>query len=74
MQGCYITDMASVRRKNIHQTRILDNPSKIAKQILHIAENSSGLSIVLVIGGLQLTYDNFFGPYKNILDKYKIDE
>ena len=66
--------MASVRRKNIHQTRILDNPSKIAKQILHIAETSSGLSIVSVIGGLQLTYDNFFGPYKNILDKYKTGE
>jgi signal transduction histidine kinase len=49
----------------------LDNPSKIAKQILHIAETSSGLSIVSVIGGLQLTYDNFFGPYKKILDKYK---
>jgi signal transduction histidine kinase len=63
--------MASVRRENIHQTRILDNPSKIAKQILHIAETSSGLSIVSVIGGLQLTYDNFFGPYKRILDKYK---
>ena len=63
--------MASVRRENIHQTRILDNPSKIAKQILHIAETSSGLSIVSVIGGLQLTYDNFFGPYKKILDKYK---
>ena len=66
--------MTSVRRKNIHQTRILDNPSKIAKQILHIAETSSGLSIVSVIGGLQLTYDNFFGPYKNILDKYKTGE
>src|SRR5918999_123021 len=71
MEGCYISDMASVRRENIHQTRILDNPSKIAKQILHISETSSGLSIVSVIGGLQLTYDNFFGPYKNILDKYK---
>jgi two-component system, OmpR family, sensor histidine kinase VicK len=66
--------MTSVRRKNIHQTRILDNPSKIAKQILHIAETSSGLYIVSVIGGLQLTYDNFFGPYKNILDKYKTGE
>jgi two-component system, OmpR family, sensor histidine kinase VicK len=66
--------MALVRRKNIHQTRILDNSSKIAKQILHIAETSSGLSIVSVIGGLQLTYDNFFGPYKNILDKYKTGE
>ena len=66
--------MALVRRKDIHQTRILDNSSKIAKQILHIAETSSGLSIVSVIGGLHLTYDNFFGPYKNILDKYKTGE
>ena len=66
--------MTSVKRENIHQTRISDNPSKIAEQILHIAETSSGLSIVSVTGGLQLTYDNFFGPYKNILDKYKTGE
>jgi hypothetical protein len=66
--------MAAVRRENIHQTKVLDNPSKVAEQIIHIAETSSGLSIVSVIGGLQLIYNNFFDPYKNILDKYKIGE
>jgi two-component system, OmpR family, sensor histidine kinase VicK len=66
--------MAAVRRENIHQTRVLDNPSKVAKQIIRIAETSSGLSIVSVIGGLQLIYNNFFDPYKIILNKYKKGE
>jgi two-component system, OmpR family, sensor histidine kinase VicK len=56
------------------QTRVLDNPSIVAKQIIHLAETSSGLSVVSVIGGLQLIYNNFLDPYKNILDKYKIGE
>lgn len=66
--------MATVGRENIHQTRVLDNPSKVAEQVIHIAETSSGLSIVSVIGGLRLIYNNFLDPYKNILDKYKIGE
>jgi signal transduction histidine kinase len=52
----------------------LNNPSGVAKQVIQIAKTSSGLSIVSVIGGLQLIYDNFFNPYKNILDKYKMGE
>ena len=56
------------------QTRVLDNPSIVAKQIIHLAETSSGLSVVSLIGGLQLIYNNFLDPYKNILDKYKIGE
>ena len=56
------------------QTRVLDNPSIVAKQIIHLAETSSGLSVVSVFGGLQLIYNNFLDPYKNILDKYKIGE
>ena len=66
--------MKPEKRESIQQTRILDNPSKIAKQVIHLAETSSGLSIVSVIGGLRLIYNNFLDPYKNILDKYKIDE
>jgi hypothetical protein len=66
--------MAADGRENIHQTRVLDAPSKVAKQAIHIAETSSSLSIVSVIGGLQLIYNNFIDPYKNILDKYKIGE
>jgi signal transduction histidine kinase len=56
------------------KTRVLDKSSEVAKQIIHLAETSSGLSIVSVIGGLQLIYNNFLNPYKNILDKYKIGE
>jgi two-component system, OmpR family, sensor histidine kinase VicK len=66
--------MKPEKRESIQQTRILDNPSKIAEQVIHLAETSSGLSIVSVIGGLRLIYNNFLDPYKNILDKYKIDE
>jgi hypothetical protein len=36
----------------------LDNPSIVAKQIIHLAKTSSGLSVVSVIGGLQLIYNN----------------
>jgi signal transduction histidine kinase len=56
------------------QTRVLDNPSIVAKQIIDLAETSSGLSVVSVIGGLQLIYNNFLDAYKNILDKHKIGE
>ena len=52
----------------------MDNPSIVAKQIIDLAETSSGLSVVSVIGGLQLIYNNFLDPYKNILDKHKIGE
>jgi signal transduction histidine kinase len=52
----------------------LDNPSIVAKQIIDLAETSSGLSVVSVIGGLQLIYNNFLEPYKKILGKYKTGE
>jgi two-component system, OmpR family, sensor histidine kinase VicK len=54
-----------------NQTRALGSPSIIAKQIIHLAETSSGLSVVSLIGGLELIYNNFLEQYKNILDKYK---
>jgi two-component system sensor histidine kinase VicK len=66
--------MESEKCENIHQTRVLNNPSLIAKQVIHIAETSSDLFIVSVIGGLQLIYNNFLDSYKNVLDKYKKGE
>jgi two-component system, OmpR family, sensor histidine kinase VicK len=66
--------MKAKRREGIHQTRVLNNPSQIAKQIRHIAETSSDLSIVSVIGGMQLIHNHFLDPYKKILDKYKKGE
>ena len=61
-------------RDKIRHTRVLDNPPIVAKQIIHLAETSSGLSVVSVIGGLKLIYNNFLDQYKKILDKYKTGE
>jgi two-component system, OmpR family, sensor histidine kinase VicK len=61
-------------RDKIRHTRVLDNPPIVAKQIIHLAETSSGLSVVSVIGGLRLIYNNFLEPCKKILSKYKIGE
>src|SRR5919109_1056236 len=58
-------------RDKIRYTRVLDNPPIVAKQIIHLAETSSGLTVVSLIGGLRLVYNNFLEPYKKILDKYK---
>jgi two-component system, OmpR family, sensor histidine kinase VicK len=53
------------------QTKELHKTKDVVKQIAHIAEVSSGLSIVSVRGGMQLIYNNFFDLYKNKLDNYK---
>jgi hypothetical protein len=53
------------------QTKELHTTEDVIKQIAHIAEISSGLSIVSVKGGMQLIYNNFFDLYKNKLDNYK---
>jgi two-component system, OmpR family, sensor histidine kinase VicK len=63
-----------VKRREIRQTRVLNNRSQIAKQIRHIAETSSNLSVVSVIGGMQLIHNHFLDSYKKILDKYKKGE
>jgi hypothetical protein len=66
--------METEKCEDICQTRVLNNPSLIAKQVLHIAETSSDLSIVSLIEGMQLIYNNSPDPYKIILDKYKKGE
>jgi two-component system, OmpR family, sensor histidine kinase VicK len=66
--------MKTEKSENICQTRVFNNSSQIAKQVIHIAETSSDLSIVSLIGGLQLIYNNFPDSYKIILDKYKKGE
>ena len=53
------------------KTKVIDRNEDIIKQIIHIAETSSGLSIVSVSGGMQLIYNNFFDLYKNKLENYK---
>ncbi|MGA8484542.1 MAG: HAMP domain-containing sensor histidine kinase, partial [Nitrososphaeraceae archaeon] len=53
------------------ETKIIDNRDDIAKQIIHLAENSSGLSILSNYGGMQLIYNNFLDLYKKVLDRQK---
>jgi two-component system sensor histidine kinase VicK len=56
------------------ETKILDNQDEIIKQIIHLSEASSGLSVVSNYGGMQLTYNNFFELCKKVLEKQKRSE
>jgi signal transduction histidine kinase len=51
------------------ETRILDSQDEIIKQMIHLSEISSGLSVVSNHGGLQLTYNSFLQQCKNVLEK-----
>jgi signal transduction histidine kinase len=53
-----------------YETKILSNYQEITKQINHLAETSSGLSIVSGYGGMQLIDNNFLDLYKKFLEKY----
>lgn len=56
------------------ETRILDNQDEIIKQMIHLSEISSGLSVVSNHGGLQLTNNSFLQQCKNVLEKQKRGE
>src|SRR5919107_1207534 len=57
-----------------YKSKVLENHDEIFKQIVHLAETSTGLSIVSSFDGMQLIYNNFFDLYKKILDKYRRGE
>jgi two-component system, OmpR family, sensor histidine kinase VicK len=57
-----------------YESKVLENPDEIFKQIIHLGETSNELSIVSSFGGMQLIYNNFFDLYKKILDKYRRGE
>ena len=57
-----------------YESKVLESPDEIFKQIIHLGETSTGLSIISSFGGMQLIYNNFFDLYKKILDKYKKGE
>jgi two-component system sensor histidine kinase VicK len=86
-QGQYIFDtlwntatpaekkIREVEEGTIHyESKVLENRDEIFKQIVHLAETSTGLSIVSSFGGMQLIYNNFFDLYKKIMDKYRKGE
>jgi len=56
------------------ETKILDNQDLIIKQIIHLSEVSTGMSVVSNYGGMQLTYNNFFELCKKILEKQRRGE
>jgi signal transduction histidine kinase len=56
------------------ETKILDNHDDIIKQLIHLSEVSSGLSVVSNHGGMQLTYNTFLEQCKNVLQKQKRGE
>lgn len=56
------------------ETRILDNQDEIIKQMIHLSEISSGLSVVSNHGGLQLTYNSFLQQCKIVLEKQERGE
>jgi signal transduction histidine kinase len=56
------------------ETKIMDNQDEIMKQIIHLFEVSSGLSVVSNHGGLQLTYNSFLELCKKVLEKEKRGE
>jgi two-component system, OmpR family, sensor histidine kinase VicK len=53
-----------------YETKILANYQEITKQIIHLTETSSGLSIISNYGGMQLINNNFLDLYKKLLEKY----
>src|ERR687892_158128 len=57
-----------------YESKVLENPDEIFKQIIHLGETSNELSIVSSFGVMQLIYNNFFDLYKKILDKYRRGE
>lgn len=56
------------------ETMIMDNQDEIMKQMIHLSEVSSGMSVVSNHGGLQLTYNSFLELCKKVLEKQKRGE
>lgn len=57
-----------------YETKIIDDEAEIVKQIVHLADVSSGISIVSNYGGMQLIYNKFFDLYKKVLEKHNRGE
>ena len=54
-----------------YQTKIVDNPDEIIKEISELTANSNELATCLAPGGLQYSYNHFFDIKKKLLDKQK---
>jgi two-component system sensor histidine kinase VicK len=52
-----------------HESKIIENPEEIVKEISRLTANSNQLSTCLPSGGMQYSYKYFFDIKKNLLDK-----
>ncbi len=54
-----------------YQTKIVDNPDEIIKEIYKLTADSNKLDTCLASGGLQYSHSHFFDIKKKLLDKQK---
>jgi two-component system, OmpR family, sensor histidine kinase VicK len=54
-----------------HQTKIVDNPDEIIKEISKLTADSNELATCLAPGGLQYSHNHFFDIKMKLLDKQK---
>ncbi|MGB6592979.1 MAG: hypothetical protein WBE68_15890 [Candidatus Nitrosopolaris sp.] len=57
-----------------YETRIIDDPEEIIKEISRLTASSNKLSICLTPGGMQYSYNHFFEIKKKLLEKQMIGE
>ena len=57
-----------------YETRIINNPDEIIKEIARLTASSNELCTCLTSGGLLYSYNHFFEIKKKLLDKYKRGE
>ncbi len=53
------------------KTEVLENPQEISRRITDLAKNSDYMCIFTIIGGMQLIFNNFFEPYKEVSKKHR---
>ena len=57
-----------------HETRIIEDPEQIIKEISRLTANSNELSTCLTSGGMQYSYNYFFKIKEKLLEKQKNGE
>jgi signal transduction histidine kinase len=54
--------------------RLIENRDEIIKEIKRKNNNANKLSICSTFGGMQMSYNNLFDSYKNVVDKHRRGE
>ena len=67
-------DMRQYLGAVLKDVKILKNIDEILGKGKEILESSYEFSICLRVSGLRLAYNNYFGSYEKIIDKYKNGE